>query len=63
MAGVGASVVQSLSTVGSVMVAVPISLAYNGTPMPLITGMALCACTALALMLAARRLAPEQPAE
>ncbi|MCL1628619.1 MULTISPECIES: multidrug effflux MFS transporter [Roseinatronobacter] len=63
MAGVGASVVQSLSTVGSVMVAIPISLAYNGTPLPLITGMALCACTALALMLAARRLAPEQPAE
>lgn len=63
MAGIGASVVQSLSTVGSVMVAIPISLAYDGTPMPLITGMALCACTALALMLMARRLAPEQPAE
>lgn len=63
MAGVGASVVQSLSTVGSVMVAIPISLAYNGTPIPLITGMALCACTALALMIAARRLAPELPAE
>lgn len=63
MAGVGASVVQSLSTVGSVMVAIPISLAYNGTPIPLITGMALCACTALALMIVARRLAPELPAE
>jgi MFS transporter, DHA1 family, multidrug resistance protein len=63
MAGIGASVIQSLSTIGSVMVAVPISLAYNGTPMPLITGMALCACTALALMLWARRLAPEFAAE
>jgi len=63
MAGIGASVIQSLSTVGSVMVAVPISLAYNGTPLPLITGMAFCACSALALMLIAQRLAPEQPAE
>lgn len=63
MAGIGSAVVQSLSTVGSVMVAVPISLAYNGTPMPLITGMALCACTALALMLWARKLAPEVAAE
>jgi DHA1 family bicyclomycin/chloramphenicol resistance-like MFS transporter len=63
MAGIGAAVVQSLSTVGSVMVAVPISLAYDGTPIPLITGMAFCACAALSLMLLANRLAPEQPAE
>ena len=63
MAGIGASTVQSLSTVGSVLVAVPISLAYDGTPIPLITGMALCAGTALTLMLLARRVAPELPAE
>ena len=63
MAGIGASVVQSLSTVGSVLVAVPISLAYDGSPVPLVTGMAFCACAALGLMLIARRVAPEAPAE
>ncbi len=63
MAGLGSSVVQSVSTVGAVTVAIPISMAYDGTPIPLITGMALCACTALALMLLARRVAPEPAAE
>ncbi len=62
MAGIGASVVMSLSTVGSVLIAVPISLAYDGTPMPLILGMILCACTALSLMLLARRVAQEDTA-
>ena len=62
MAGIGASVVMSLSTVGSVLIAVPISLAYDGTPMPLILGMILCAGTALALMLIARRVAQDDTA-
>ncbi|TVS05197.1 MAG: Bcr/CflA family efflux MFS transporter [Rhodobacteraceae bacterium] len=62
MAGIGASVVMSLSTVGSVLIAVPISLAYDGTPIPLIFGMILCACTALSLMLLARRVAQEDTA-
>ncbi len=62
MAGIGASVVMSLSTVGSVLIAVPISLAYDCTPMPLILGMILCACTALSLMLLARRVAQEDTA-
>ena len=58
MAGIGASVIMALSTVGSVLIAIPISLAYDGTPLPLIMGMVLCAGCALALMLLARRIAP-----
>lgn len=58
MAGIGASVIAALSTMGSVLIALPISLAYDGTPLPLITGMALCAACALGLMLLARHVAP-----
>jgi MFS transporter, DHA1 family, multidrug resistance protein len=56
MAGIGSSVVMSLPTIGSALIAVPISLAYDGTPRPLIIGMILCASAALALMLLARRI-------
>jgi DHA1 family bicyclomycin/chloramphenicol resistance-like MFS transporter len=62
MAGIGSSVVMSLSTVGSVMIALPISLAYDGTPLPLITGMLICASVALSLMLLARRVAQDEAA-
>lgn len=56
MAGIGASVVMSFSTVCAALIAIPISLAYDGTPLPLIAGMVLCAAVALALMLAARHI-------
>lgn len=56
MAGIGASVVMSFSTVCAALIAVPISLAYDGTPLPLIAGMVLCAAVALALMLTARHI-------
>ncbi len=62
MAGIGSSVVMSLSTMGSVMIALPISLAYDGTPLPLIFGMILCASVALSLMLLSRRVAGEETA-
>ena len=58
IAGMGASVISALSTMGSVVIALPISLAYDGTPVPLILGMAICAGIALSLMLLAKRLAP-----
>jgi MFS transporter, DHA1 family, multidrug resistance protein len=58
IAGMGASVISALSTMGSVVIALPISLAYDGTPVPLILGMAVCAGIALALMLLAKRVAP-----
>lgn len=59
MAGIGASVVMSFSTVCAALIAVPISLAYDGTPLPLIAGMVFCAAVALALMLAARHIITE----
>lgn len=58
IAGIGASVVSALSTIGSVLIAIPISLAYDGTPLPLIVGMALCSGCALGFMLLARRVVP-----
>jgi DHA1 family bicyclomycin/chloramphenicol resistance-like MFS transporter len=58
IAGMGASVISALSTVGSVLIAIPISLAYDGTPIPLILGMALCSGCALGLMLLAKRIEP-----
>ncbi|MFN7003402.1 MAG: multidrug effflux MFS transporter [Roseinatronobacter sp.] len=56
IAGIGASVVMAFSTVFAGLIAVPISLAYDGTPLPLIMGMVLCASVALALMLIARHI-------
>ncbi|MGY6547948.1 MAG: multidrug effflux MFS transporter [Roseinatronobacter sp.] len=56
MAGIGASVVMAMSTIGAALIAMPISLAYDGTPLPLILGTVLCAFAALALMLAARHI-------
>lgn len=56
MAGIGASLVSAISTIGSALIAMLISLAYNGTPIPLVIGMVLCACAALALMLLARHI-------
>ena len=38
IAGMAASVIAGLATVGSVVLAVPIGLAFNGTPLPLFTG-------------------------
>ena len=62
MAGIGSSVEMALSTIGSILVALPISLAYDGTPLPLIMGMILCATMALLLMLIARRVAQDEAA-
>ncbi len=62
IAGIGASVVQSISTVCAALIAVPISLAYDGTPLPLVFGMVICASVALALMLFARHISVEEAA-
>jgi DHA1 family bicyclomycin/chloramphenicol resistance-like MFS transporter len=40
IAGMAASCLSALSTVGAVMIAVPIGLAFNGTPLPLIISVA-----------------------
>lgn len=43
LAGMTASVSSSLSTVAAVVIAIPIGLAFNGTPLPLVVGVFICA--------------------
>ncbi|MFZ1471092.1 MAG: MFS transporter [Paracoccaceae bacterium] len=50
IAGFAASMIGALATVLSVVLAVPIGLAFDGTPVPLITGAAVFLAASLALM-------------
>ena len=50
IAGLASSVVGAVSTVVSVLVAAPIGLAFDGTPAPLATGIALCCGAGAVLM-------------
>ncbi|WP_238382693.1 multidrug effflux MFS transporter [Tabrizicola thermarum] len=54
MAGLAASVISSLATVGSVILAIPIGLAFNGTSTPLILGVTV--LTAINLILSLKTL-------
>ncbi|WP_317057114.1 MULTISPECIES: multidrug effflux MFS transporter [Roseovarius] len=49
IAGMAASITTGIATVGSVVFSVPIGLAFNGTPVPLLVGVLICACVACAL--------------
>jgi DHA1 family bicyclomycin/chloramphenicol resistance-like MFS transporter len=55
MAGMAASVTSALFTVSAVMIAAPIGLAFDGTPLPLAIGVFCCAFVALLLMQLIRR--------
>jgi len=55
IAGLGASVTGAVATVISVLLAIPVGFAFDGTPVPLILGMLLFSGTAAALMLLLRR--------
>lgn len=55
IAGLAASVIGAVSTVLAVAIAVPIGLAFDGTPRPLILGITCCACLGYLLMLYSRR--------
>jgi len=50
LAGMAASVTSSIFTVLSVIIAAPMGLAFDGTPLPVSTGIFLCSVTALGLM-------------
>jgi len=52
IAGLAASMLAALSTVGAVMIAAPVGLAFDGTPLPL--AVSVLVCTALALWLATK---------
>ena len=51
IAGLAASVISSLATVGSVLLAIPVGLAFNGTALPLLVGVAVLIGLALVLSL------------
>ncbi len=54
IAGLAASVISSLATVGSVILAIPVGLAFNGTSTPLLIGVAV--LTSLCLILSLKTL-------
>lgn len=56
IAGMAASITSALSTIGSVVIAVPIGLAFNATPAPLAAGVLLCALVAFVAIRAMARL-------
>ncbi|MEL7258494.1 MAG: multidrug effflux MFS transporter [Pseudomonadota bacterium] len=49
IAGMAASITTGIATVGSVLLSVPIGLAFDGTPVPLLIGVLVCACVACIL--------------
>ncbi|WP_425050630.1 multidrug effflux MFS transporter [Psychromarinibacter sp. S121] len=51
MAGLGASVIGAIATVGAVIIAVPIGLSFDGTPLALTLGAAICYVFALSFLL------------
>lgn len=55
IAGTAASVITAVATVGSVLIAVPIGLSFNGTPLPITLGILVCAALALWLTTKIRR--------
>lgn len=50
LAGLGASVIGSIATVGAVLIAIPIGLTFNGTPLPVAIGILMCCLVGLSLM-------------
>ncbi len=58
IAGLAASIIGSVSTVAAVLIAVPIGLAFNSTPLPLTLGVLICSATGF---LITRRLGDPAP--
>jgi DHA1 family bicyclomycin/chloramphenicol resistance-like MFS transporter len=50
VAGTASAIIGALPTVAAMGIAAPIGLAFNGTPLPLMTGVTICSGLALALM-------------
>ncbi|MGF6859556.1 DHA1 family bicyclomycin/chloramphenicol resistance-like MFS transporter [Rhodobacteraceae bacterium MBR-64] len=55
IAGVAASIVGAVSTTCAVLVAIPIGLAFDGTPFPLMISIFICSSVAMLVMRATRR--------
>ncbi|WP_269801314.1 multidrug effflux MFS transporter [Roseovarius salinarum] len=50
IAGMAASVINAMATVGSILLAVPVGLAFDGTPVPLMAGVLTCVAAGRLLM-------------
>ena len=50
LAGLAASIIGSLGTVAAVVLAIPIGLAFDGTPLPLALGFAVCCAAGIGVM-------------
>jgi MFS transporter, DHA1 family, multidrug resistance protein len=50
IAGMAASILTSVATIGAVVIAAPLGLAFDGTPVPVMAGAAICSGIALWLM-------------
>ncbi|WBU54266.1 multidrug effflux MFS transporter [Paracoccus sp. SCSIO 75233] len=50
LAGIAASIVAALSSLGAVLIAIPVGLAYNGTPTPVMFAALICSGAAFTLM-------------
>jgi DHA1 family bicyclomycin/chloramphenicol resistance-like MFS transporter len=55
VAGFAAAIIGAISTILAVSIAVPVGYAYDGTPFPLIIGVAVCSGAAFLIMLLSRR--------
>ncbi|MEZ5779664.1 MAG: multidrug effflux MFS transporter [Paracoccaceae bacterium] len=55
IAGMAASIVSAISTVLAVAIAAPLGLLFNGTPLPVVSGVALCSTLAWLLMRPTRK--------
>jgi DHA1 family bicyclomycin/chloramphenicol resistance-like MFS transporter len=62
IAGMASSVIASVSTIGAVVLAAPIGLAFDGTPLPLLAGTAAASAAALILTAGLREEAEAAPA-
>ncbi|MEO0918709.1 MAG: multidrug MFS transporter, partial [Pseudomonadota bacterium] len=50
MAGLAASIITALATIGAALISVPIGLSFDGTLLPLSVGVGLCVCAALFIL-------------
>ncbi len=59
MAGMAASIMAAISTIGAVLIAAPVGLAYDGTPLPM--ALASLVCVSLAFWLTLKIVRPGEP--
>ncbi|MBM1218878.1 multidrug effflux MFS transporter [Ponticoccus sp. SC2-23] len=59
IAGIAASVVNAVTAFGGIMIAIPLGLAFDGTPLPLLLGTMTCSALAYAFLRVAKAIDPD----